>query len=64
MENRQKFENPEEMMGIREKLAKYFMAKYQCYTKEELNNYLKFAQRMKDNTMAFETFCSTNSIAN
>lgn len=64
MEERQKFENPEEMIGVREKLAQYFMAKYKCYTKEELDDYLKFAQRMKDNTMAFEMFCSTNTIAN
>jgi hypothetical protein len=64
MEERQKFENPEEMIGVREKLARYFMEKYKCYTKEELDDYLKFAQRMKDNTMAFEMFCSTNTIAN
>jgi hypothetical protein len=60
MEKRQKFENPEEMRHVREKLAKYFMEKYKCYTNEQLEVYSKFAQRMKDNTMAFEKFCSTN----
>jgi hypothetical protein len=64
MKQRQKFENPEEMKHVREKLAKYFMDRYKCYTEQQMNVYSKFAQRMKDNTMAFETFCSTNSIAN
>jgi hypothetical protein len=64
MEQRQKFENPEEMKQVREKLAKYFMDKYKCYTEEQMNVYSKFAQQMKDNTMGFETFCSTNTIAN
>jgi len=36
------------------------MEKYKCYTNEQLEVYSKFAQRMKDNTMAFEKFCSTN----
>jgi len=34
IEKRQKFENPEEMKHAREKLAKYFMEKYKCYTNE------------------------------
>lgn len=64
MENRRKFENVKEMKPVREKLAKYFMGKYKRYTQEELDNYLEFAQRMKNNTVVFETFCSNNAITN
>jgi hypothetical protein len=60
MKERQKYENPEEMKHVREKLAKYFMEKYKCYTTEHLEVYSTFAQRMRDNTMAFEAFCLTN----
>jgi hypothetical protein len=64
MEQRRKLDNPEEMKHVREKLAKYFMDRYKHYTKEQMDFYSKFAQRMKDNTLAFEAFCSTNTIAN
>ncbi|CAF1388528.1 unnamed protein product [Rotaria sordida] len=61
MEKLHELENPEKMKHIREKIANYFMERYK-YTKEQLDVYLKFAQRMKDNSMEFEMFCSTTKL--
>ncbi|CAF4593643.1 unnamed protein product [Rotaria socialis] len=59
MKERLELENPEKMQHIRVKLADYFMNTYKKYTREELDFYLTFAQRMKDNTVKFEAFCLT-----
>ncbi|CAF1440926.1 unnamed protein product [Rotaria sordida] len=59
MEKRRELDNPENMKHIRDKLAEYFINKYKHYTKTQMNVYLKFAQRMKDNAIEFEKFCST-----
>ncbi|CAF3163547.1 unnamed protein product [Rotaria sp. Silwood2] len=59
MEKRRELDNPENMKHIRDKLGEYFMNKYKHYTKTQMNVYLKFAQRMKDNSIEFEKFCST-----
>ncbi|CAF5127240.1 unnamed protein product, partial [Rotaria sp. Silwood1] len=49
------FQNPEKAKSKRETIANYFTEKYK-YTKEQLDVYSKFAQQMKDNTVAFEQF--------
>ena len=59
MEERRKFDNPEEMKDRREQLTRYFLNKYKRYTQEQMDVYSTFAQRMRDNTLAFEKFCST-----
>lgn len=64
MEERLTFENVEEIKHVREKFAKYFTEKYKHYSKEQLDGYLEFPQRMKDNTTRFETFCSNNANTN
>lgn len=61
MEQRRKLDNPEEMKDRREQLAQYFLNKYQSHTKDEMKLYSTFAQRMRDNTIAFEKFCSTDT---
>lgn len=60
----EKFDNVETRKYRREKLAKYFIEKYKHYTEEQLGEYLKFAQTMKDNIEAFETFCKTSESRN
>ena len=64
MEERRKLDNPEEKKTRREQLAQYFLSKYKRYTQEEMDVYSPFAQRMRDNTLAFENFCSTVSMSN
>ena len=58
----QVFANPEKMKHRRQQLAEYFINKYARHTTDELHNYLKFAQRMKDNDIEFENFCSKTEI--
>ena len=42
LKKRDELDNPERMKDIREQLAKYFIEKYKCYTKEQLDVYLPF----------------------
>ncbi|CAF2193164.1 unnamed protein product [Rotaria magnacalcarata] len=62
MEKRLELENPEKMQRTRIKLADYFMNTYKKYTREELDFYLTFAQRMKENAVKFQAFCLTTIV--
>ena len=61
MEQRRKLDDPSIMKDRREQLAQYFLKKYKSHTQEQMDLYSTFAQRMRDNTLAFEKFCSTDT---
>ncbi|CAF5008920.1 unnamed protein product [Rotaria sp. Silwood1] len=61
MEKRRELDDPEKMKHVRVKLAEYFMQNYKKYTSKDLDIYLTYGQRVKENTLKFEAFHSMDS---
>jgi hypothetical protein len=62
MRRRAELDDPNKMIKRRAELAKYFLETYAGtylkMTEDKMAPYLQFAQRMKDNAVAFEEFCT------